>query len=179
MLFLGYDVVGKHAVENQVAALLAVVGIVDGVVVGRALRNADKGGSLSQSKILGIYRVIALGSGLDAISTLTVVDGVQVHLQDLLLGVDLLQFHSDVRLAHLALQRGFLGFIGQYCVAHELLRDGGSALTTGMRHVHPHRAGNAHKVDAVVLVEALVFRGNGALGNVVAHLAELDGVAVL
>ena len=179
VLFLGDNAVGKHAVEHQVAALLAVVGVVDGVVVGRALRNADKRGGLGQGKVLGVHGIVALGRGLDAVGALTVVDGVQVHLQDVLLGVDFLQLDGDVRLAHLALQGRFLRFISQDGVAHELLRDGGSAFAAGMRHIHPHRTGNAHKVDAVVLVEALVFRGNGALGNVVAHLAELDGVAVL
>ncbi len=179
VLLLGYDAVGEHAVEHQVAALLAIIGVVDGVVVGRALRDTDERGSLSQGKILGVYRVVTLGSGLDAICALTVVDGVQVHLQDFLLGVDLLQLHGDVRLAHLALQRGFLGLVGQDGIPDELLRDGGSAFTAGVRHIHPYCAGNAHKVDAVVLVEALVFRGHRALGNVVAHLVEFDGIAVL
>ena len=50
---------------------------------------------------------------------------------------------------------------------------------TGMGNVHPHGAGNAHQVYAVVLVEALIFRGNGAFGNVGAHVFKVDGVAVL
>ena len=54
MLSLGDNAVGKHAVEHQVAALLAVLGVVDGVVVRGRLGNADKRGRLGKGKVLCI-----------------------------------------------------------------------------------------------------------------------------
>ena len=48
-----------------------------------------------------------------------------------------------------------------------------------MGNVHPNRAGNTQHVNAVMLVETFVFRGNRALGYIGTHFVEIDGVTVL
>ena len=179
VLFLGNNAVGKHAVKHQVAAILAILGVVDRVVVCRRLGNADKRCRLGDGKVLRILGVIALRCRLDAVGALTVVNGVQVHLKDLVFRVGFLQLNGDIRFANLALQGRFRGLISQNGISHELLRNSGSTLVAGMRNVHPHSTGNTHEVDAVMLVEAFVLRGNGALGNVGAHIFQIDWVTVL
>ena len=179
VLCLGDHAIGEHAVEHQVATLLAVFGVVDGVVVRRRLGNADKRCRLCNGKVLGVFGVVALRCSLDAISALTVVNGVQVHLKDFVLRVHFFKLDGDICLAHLALQRGFRCLVGKDGIAHELLGNGGSAFMAGMGNVHPYRTGNTHKVYAVVLVETFVFRCYRALGHVRAHILQVDGVAIL
>ena len=124
MLFLSDYPIGKHAVENQVATVLAVFGIVDGVVVRRRLGNADKSCRLSDGEVFRILVVVALGGSLNTIGTLAIVNGVQVHLKNFVLGVRFLQFNGDIRFANLTLQRRFRSLIGQDGISHELLRNG-------------------------------------------------------
>ena len=173
------DPIGHHAVEHGVAALQAVVRVVDGVVVGGRLRNAHERGRLVQREILGVLGEVTLGGSLDAVGARAVVDGVQVHEQDLVFGVLLLQLLGDVHLADLALEGDVAHLVGQDGVAHELLGDGGSALQLAAHEVVHECAGHAEVVDAGVGVEALVLGGNGALQYVLADLIERDRLAVL
>ena len=103
VFFLGDVTVGEHAVEHQVATLEAVVRMVDGVVVRRRLGNARKRRRLDQRQIGSVLREVALRRRLDAVGTRAVVDGVQVHAQDVFFGVGLLHLQRQVHLAHLAL----------------------------------------------------------------------------
>lgn len=120
--------VGHHAVEHGVAALQAVVRIIDGVIVGGRLGNAHERGRLVQREVLRVLGEVALGGGLDTVGTGTVVDSVQVHEQDLVFGVLLFQLLGNVHLADLALEGDVAHLVGKNRVAHELLSDGGGAL---------------------------------------------------
>ena len=94
------------------------------------------------------------------------------------LGVLLLHLHGDVGLAHLALEGVVELLVGEHCVAHELLVDGGGALGTADKR-HKRRAGDALGVDAVVLVEADVLGVDGAREHVGRDLGELNVAPVL
>ena len=178
MLFLGDAPVRKHAVKHHVAARLARLGVLQRVVGRRGLRDADERGRLHEGKVGRVLGEVGLRGGLDAVGAAAVVDGVQVHEQDLVFGVLLFQLHGDVDLAHLALERDLVHLVEQDGVAHELLRDGGRALLAA-RQVHDHRAHDAPDVEAAVLVEAFVLRGDGAFLHVVADLVPRHGLAVL
>ena len=179
VLFLGDVAVRQHAIQHEVATREAVVLMVDGIVVRRRLRNADERGRFGQRELACMLREVALRRGFDAVGAGTVVDGIEVHEQDLVFGVLFLQLDGEVHLAHLALERDIVHLVGQDSVAHELLRDGGRALLAGTGEVHVHRARDAREVETAVFVEALVLGGHGALAHVLADLVELDGVAVL
>ena len=179
MLFLGDVAVRQHAIQHEVATREAVVLMVDGIVVRRRLRNADERGRLGQRELACMLREVALRRGFDAVGAGTVVDGIEVHEQDLVFGVLFLQLDGEIHLAHLALERDIVHLVGQDSVAHELLRDGGRALFAGTGEVHVHRARDAREVETAVFVEALVLGSHGALAHVLADLVELDGVAVL
>ena len=115
---------------------------------------------------------------LDAVGALAVVDGVEVHHEDLVLGVRLLHLDGDVGLADLALERALKLLVGQDRVAHQLLRDGRGALGAACQ-LGEDGADDALRVDAVVLVETLVLDVHGRLEDVVGDLVALDGAAVL
>ena len=178
MLFLGDVAVGEHTVQNQVATLLAVLGVVDGIVVGGRLGNADERCRLGKRQLAGVLGIVLLRCGLNAVGALAVVDGVQIHQQNLVFGVGFLKAQGDVGLADLTLEALLLHLVGQNGVADELLGDGGGALGAGTRQVDHDRAGNAHRVDSVVLVEALVLSCNRALKHVIADLLHGYRVAV-
>ena len=124
VLFLSDIAVRQHAIEDQITARIAIVRIIDGVVIGRRLGDADKRCRFRQRQISCIFREISLGSRLDTISTRTVIHGVQVHEEDVVFRVHLLDFDGKVHLADLALKRDIVHLVGEHRVAHELLRDG-------------------------------------------------------
>ena len=124
MLFLGDYPIGEHTVENQVATVLAVFGIVDRVVVRRRLGNANQRCRLSNGEVFRVFAVVALRSCLDTISALTIVDRVQVHLEDFVLRVRFFQLNGNIRFANLTLQRRFRSLISQNSVSYKLLRNG-------------------------------------------------------
>ena len=124
MLFLGDYAIGEHTVKNQVATVLAVFGIVDGVVVRRRLGNANQRCRLSNGEVFRILAVVALRSCLDTISALTIVDRVQVHLEDFVLRVRFFQLNGNIRFANLTLQRRFRSLISQNSISYKLLRNG-------------------------------------------------------
>ena len=124
MLFLSDIAVRQHAIEDQITARIAIVRIIDGVVIGRRLGDADKRCRFRQRQISCIFREISLRSRLDTISTRTVIHGVQVHEEDVVFRVHLLDFDGKIHLADLALKRDIVHLVGEHRVAHELLRNG-------------------------------------------------------
>ncbi len=179
ILLLRDNTVGEHALKNHVSTRKAVFGIVDRVVVGRRLRNADERSRLVERQISGALGVIALRRSLNAVRAGAVVDGVEVHQQDFVLAVLLLQLKRDVHLAHLALEGDLAHLAGEDRVADELLRNGGRALKFTAEDVVHRSAGNAHKVNAAVFIEAFVFGGNRALEHQGADLIERHRIALL
>ena len=169
---------GEHAVEDRVAALDGGLGVLGGVVVGRRLRQAHEQRGLGQGQVLGVLVEVGDGGGLDAVGGVAVVDGVEVHHQDLFLGVRLLHLDGDVGLAHLALEDLLELLVREDRVAHELLRDGGRALGAAAEG-HEDRADDALRVDAVVLVEADVLGVHRALEHVGGDLVFRHAPAVL
>ena len=179
MLFLGDDSVREHAVEHHIAALRAVLGIVDRVVVRWRLGDAHKRRRLRNGELACMLREVSLRCRLDAIGARAVVDRVQVHEQDIVFRVLLLELDRDIRLANLALDRDVVHLRRKNRVAHELLRDGGCAFQVAAHEVVHQGAADAPRVDRTMGVEALVLRSNRALEHVIADLADFDRVAVL
>ena len=179
MLFLGDDAVREHAVEHHIAALRAVLGIVNRVVVRRRLGNTHKRRRFGDGELTCVLREVALRCCLNAIGTRAVVDGVQVHEQDVVFRVLLLELDRDIRLANLALDRDVIHLRRENRVAHELLCDGRCALKVAAHEVVHQGAADAPRVDRTMGVEAFVLRSNRALERVVADLVDFDRVAVL
>ena len=178
ILLLGDVVCGKHVAEHFVPALQARLGILFRIVGGGRLGNAGERSRLDERKILGAHLVVILRRRLDAIAPIAIVDGVEVHVEDLVFSVFLLHLDGELRLARFALERDAGGLFGQGRVAHELLRDGGSAFARPARQIVQERAHDALGVDPVVLVEANVLDVNGALDGIFAHVFQFDGIAL-
>ena len=165
------DAVGEHARKHHVAALLAGLRVEIGVVHRGGVGNADERGGLRDGQVGCVHAVVVLRGGLNAVASVAVIDGVQVHQQDFFLGVLLLHLDGKLDLAHLALEGDLGRLVGKQGVAHQLLRDGGCALLAA-REVHEHRADDALQVGTVVLIEAHVLGGDGAVDHIGAYLVQ-------
>ena len=162
-----------HFVQNQFLALLiqlswglvAVFGLDrDGgerPVHGRVVGDGDEAGALRQIQLLHVLAEVVLGRRLDAVAALAQIDGIEIHLQDGLLGVLLLKLQCPEDLRDLPLD-GALVVPRQ--VLQQLLGNGGPAVGVGGVGEHVHRgADGAPPVHAVVLEEALVLDGHRRL----------------
>ena len=170
----------EHAVEDEVAAAHAVLRVAERVVDGGGVRQADERGRLGERELARVLIEVRDARGFDAVGAVAVVDGVHVHVQDLVLGVHLLHLDGDVGLADLALERHLELLVRKDGVADELLGDGrAAALLAAAGRLADEGAHDALGVDAVVLVEALVLGVHGALEDVRGDLVELDRAALL
>ncbi len=157
-----------HLLQYVAAAALRRLGIGDRVVVRGRLRQSRQCRRLRQAQLVEALAEVGLGRGRHAIAALAKEDDVQIGLQDLLFGE--LMFHAVGDEDFLQLAPNAL-VEGQEHVPGGLHRDGAGALRVVARgEVDEHRAQHAAVVEAVVAVEALVFRGNERvahrLGNV-------------
>src|SRR5690606_31582394 len=119
---------------------------------------------------------VLAGRGLDAVGVAAEVDGVQVELEDLVLGVLVLQLQRDEQLLELPAHRPVVR-VG-VVVLRQLLRDRGPAARPPGQVV-PHRAGRALDREAGVAVEAAVLRRQHRVADVRRDLVELDALPLL
>ena len=178
VLFLCDVAQTQHVVQNFVAAGQRQVGVNRGVVLRRRIGKADQQRSFAQGEVGGGLGQIGLGCRLDAVSSMTVVDGVEVHHEDIVFGVHILHLDGDIGLADLTLDGRVELFLLQDSVADQLLGDGRRALVAAGEGCH-RCARNAPEVDAAMLIETLVLDIDGALQHVGGHLVLGDGLAVL
>ena len=170
MLLLRDVARGKHAIEHRVAPFEARVGIFFRIEIRRRLRDAYERGRLGEREIGRRHLEIVLRRRLDAVAAVSVVDGVEVHEQDLVFAESLLHVDGQLGFADLAFERDVGGLVGEDGVAHELLGDGGRAFEVAAGQVVHERAGDAEQIHAVVLVKAHVLGIHRPLEDVRAHL---------
>ena len=169
-----------HRVENLVAPVDRVVGVGEGVVLGRRLRQAGQHRRLAQAEVLDVLVEEDLGGRLDADRRLADVGavggGVEVLVEDLVLRVLVLVLLRHRRFLDLALDV-VLGVVDVE-VADELLGDRRCALAdlAGLG-VGDGGADDRAVVDAAVLVEVRVLDRDRPLLEVLGDLLELDRLA--
>ena len=168
----------QHVVEDLVATGQRQVGVDRGVVLRGRVGKADEQRGLAQGEVGGVLGQIGLGGGLNTVGAVTVVDGVEVHHEDLVFGVHVLHLDGDVGLAHLTLDGRVELLLLQDGVAHQLLGDSRGAFVPAAEGCH-RSTRDTPQVDTAVLVEALVLDVNGALQHVGGDLVLGDGLAVL
>ena len=138
--------------------------------------QADKCSALFYSEFRRVLRKESLGRGLDAICAASEENGIQVHVQNFILGIVTLKFHGGYPLLefdpdhlHLGKTRNPAGNVGTrvQCL-RKLLGDGTSASLTGIAQkqgLHKHSA-KTGKVNAGVAVESDVFRSDRSLDEI-------------
>jgi hypothetical protein len=175
----GEPAVLDHGVEDVARALLGVGRLLltqSRVVEGGATDRGREEGALGHGQLGHVLVEVRRRRGLDAVGAPTVVDGVEVVLEDLVLGLLAVDLHGEEDLAGLAVQ-GAVG--GEEVVLHVLLGDRGATLRRGAAlDGDPHGAGDARRGDAVVLVERLVLTREDRLLHVIGDLGQRHRHAV-
>ena len=177
ILLLGDEPVFIHLLENVALALLILVGVVEGVVFGGVLRNADDGGGFREVELLGVLAEVCLGGCLKSVAAAAERDDVEIRLQHLRLGVFLFQLERLEDFLELTVDA--VGVLLSD-VLDELLRDGGAAAVV-LRETEEHIGkgeGSALPVDAVMAPEALVLHGDRRVLGVLGHLVVIHPFAV-
>ena len=155
----------QHLGKDQLLPLPAGLRVFQGVVVIGALRDARQHGALRQRQLRHLLAEVPHGRRLNAPGAAAQVDGVQVVLQDPLLGGLALQPQGQVLLLDFPLdfvqRRALRRAGGEYVVLDELLGDGAGALRQSAGgQVPPGGPGDTPEVDAGVLPEPLVLDGD-------------------
>lgn len=168
-----------HVVEDVVPALLdelAAGGARGGpvVLVGR-LEQRGEVGALGGGEPGGVDAVVRAGGGLDAVGAAPVVAGVHVPGEDVALAHLPVHLDGDDHFLELA-RRGLV--LAQVEVLDVLLGDGRTTLLALAGDGGPGGARGALDVDAVVLVEALVLRGDEGLLDLRGDLLQADDLTV-
>ena len=166
-----------HLAQHRVAPGNGALGVDDGVVVGIALEHAHQRGALQHRQLGGGLVEIRARRHLNAIGVVEEGNGVQIGLKNLVLGIERLDLEGRDRFLELAVDiAGAANFCGVE-VARQLLGDGGAALRVAHGGMH-HRAQRAREIHAVVLIEAVVFRGHQRLDHRRRNLLQRHPLAV-
>ncbi len=169
---------GLHHVGQHLVGAGAGGGQVDvRRVAGRRLEQAGEQRCLGQADVLHRLAEVELRRRLDAERAAAHIGAVEIELQDLVLGEIGFQPQRQEGFLDLALDRAL---VRQEQVLGELLRERRAALHDGVgAEVLDKRADGAEHVDAEMLEEATVLGGEHRLDQMVGHLLERHGVALL
>ena len=166
-----------HLREHEVAPVARALGVEHGVVVARALEHAHQRGRLQHAQLAGGLVEIGARRHLDAEGVVEEGHGVEVGLEDLVLGVQRLDLEGRQRLLDLAVHADRAADLLRVQVARELLRERGAALGAAAQRVEDGGRGAPH-VDAVVAVEAMVLRGDQPVDHMRRDLRQRHPLAV-
>ena len=114
----------------------------------------------------------------NTVSTITVVNGVEVHIKNLVFSKLLLHLNRDVSLADLTLQRTLKLLVGKNSVTNKLLRNSGSTFAATKQRAN-RCADNTPGVNTTVGIKTLVLSINSALNNIRRNLIQGNGTALL
>ncbi len=175
-LLRGDHLDGDHAGKDGAAPRAHLRQVTQRVVASRVLRHPGKKRAFRLGKLLRVLVEVLPRRLRDSPCTVAEVDLVEVHLEDLVLGVLLLEVHGELDFLYLPVDRLFPG---QVLVLDKLLRDGGTAFgEPPLHHVLHKGAGDAAHVDAAVLVEAGVLGGDQRLAQKGRDTVDGDPVAL-
>ncbi|MNX71375.1 hypothetical protein D3C86_1026890 [compost metagenome] len=176
-LGLGDEAGPDHAQQGDALTALGERRVLVGRVAFGTSQQERELCAFGEGQLLGLLAEVVERGSLDAVAVVAPVDLVQVHLQDLGLGVAVLDLDGKPGVGDLAPPALV---VGQKEVLGELLRDGARALgLAALGEVREGGAGDALEVDAVVVVEAVVLDGDDGLDQGLGDLAEGHDLAVL
>ena len=170
-LVLSCKVRPHHRVQDQALAVLGAGPVGEGIVVGRVLGDPRQHRSLGQVQLRGRDVEVIAGRRLAAVGVMTVENGVQVHLQDLVLGEGAIDLDRKQGLLRLAFESRR---VVEQPQLDQLLGDGGGALDRlVLAPIDPGRPSDALGIDSGLVIEVQILDCDRGVGQVLAHGAEL------
>ena len=159
-----------HVVHHLVGAVGRGVGIARRVEPARRPDQPGDHGALEQGQPGGRFVEIALGGGIDPVTSGTEIDAVQIDFEDLVLGEAVFEPQRQQHLAHLAREGPVRA---QEQVLGELLRDRAAALENlAGAEISRGSTQNADRIEAEMAAEPVVLRRDDGVGQVGRHFAQ-------
>ena len=169
----------QHLVQHPAALAFSGIFAFVRIKVSWPVRQAGDESALGKVKLLGMFVEVNFGGGFDPVGSAAVVDLVQVHFKHLLLCVAVVDLRRDNNLVELAPIGLLASEAADFHVPCKLLGDGAAAFAfhVAVREVIVKRPDNSFGVNAGVLIEAFVFKGNGGVLQVFRHGINRDDFA--
>ena len=174
----GAQCVGRdHALEDVDLALMREVVMHCGVVGRRRLDHAREKRGLRRREVLRVLVEVGFRGRANAVRAVPKIDAVEVHPQDLVFGISLLQRDGE---DHLLEFSGYRSLRSEQLDLDQLLRDGAATLVDpARRDVDPCGAGDRQRIDRAVVVEVAILRRQYGFRRVWAHLLDAQGEVVM
>ena len=179
VISLGDVAIGQHLIEDVlVATQEPFPALLTGgrVEAGWVVEDGCESRGLGQAEFGGRLEEVRLGGSLDAVGAPTEVDGVEIALQDLLLGHLPTHLHGQDQLADLAARGAFGTQVKDLDV---LLGDGGAALHVTAPGNGPQATEHAGQGEPRIGEEGGVLSRHHRVLHHLRHLVVLEGDAVL
>ena len=171
------DLVFLHALEHVGVALAGALRIAVRAEERRPLGHCGKHRAFRHGERRRRLLEVGVRRHVDAPGAAAEIDRVQVDFEDLVLAQRLVDARGDDHLADLAL---VADVVADQQVLRDLLGDGRAALRpAGLGDVGDEGADQAALVDALVLIEALVFGGDEGEPDVFGNLPERHPLAAV
>ena len=147
-------------------------------VIGRGcLDDAGQERGLRRGRVLCVLVEICASRSAEAVGAVAKVHPIQIHAEDLVFRVALLERDRKHHLLDLS-REGFLW--REELDLDQLLRDGAGAFVEAPRRdVHPRRPRDRRRVERTVVVEVAVLGSEDALGRVRPHLLQRQGDVIV
>ena len=169
----------QHIAQHHVAPLAGPRRVADWVVAADGLKHPDERRALIQVEFARVFAVEREGGGLDAEGVAPELDRVQVHLDNLALGVVPLQLDRRHHLLELPRHRHVAPDLLVVEVAGKLLRDRRSSAQIAFPEDVRDGREDAFHIDAPVALKAVVFGRDECPDSVGRDLVERGPRAVL
>ena len=151
-----------HLAQYGVAPGNGPVRVDDGVVVGIALEHAHQRGAFQHRQLGGGFVEICARRHLYAVGVVEKGHGVEIGLENLVLGVERLDLEGRDGFLQFAVDVARAADLCGVEVARQLLRDGGATLWIAIERMNDGSR-CAGEVHAMVLIKAMVFCGDQRL----------------
>lgn len=164
-----------HGAENDLGSFFRRLWVARRRQAGRGLEQACKQCRLAEVHVARRLVEVAPRSGFHAISVGAEEHPVEIHRQDLILGIFLLEPEGEQHFLHLALQRALRR---QEQVLGKLLCQRRATLHHAAGgEVRHHGAGKPQRIYAEMRVEAAVLNGDDGLRNIGRHVFQRQCLA--
>ena len=157
----------QHILQNAVSSDDVVFRMELGVPLGRILGDGGNRRTLQQVQFLHRLAEVGIGGRLDSETALREINGVQIHFQNLLFAVILLQIQGLKDLADLPL--GSVVVISG-CIFNQLLGQSGASSGAVAEGIIDRCLDRAQPVHAVMVIEPLVLCGNIGVNQILGNV---------